>query len=868
MSGYSWTATARESPWLDSLTRDSSGMERRRGSVSPGRDAEEGRHYSVLSPSRSSLPQQAAYAHLGDMVSPQYAAPAAPRNVTARGRGWAGVNRAVTQTIRRRNQGPAGGVTETNLNQYEELPEEAPKAPVTGAPTASLGSRDVSLSGGFEPVYERASPEEPEVPVQWERIRTSRVLNKECRMRFLSSLGYYTRWFSRTMPQFSQLADRVAVPVGNYRLYPLVWLDVLLRGMSQGLYMNNPVTGLIFWIAMLQANPWVGIMAFVGLLTSTMTAHLFKVHPGMLRCGLYGFSGFLTSGAVTSFNAGGAYDPSIILPCILLSMVTVVVFAGYVTLITVPYGVPPLGVPFSLVTLAWLLATYNSAYLPNTVYPEISGSLLTQKEYLVQERVAVDWAEVMLTVFRGFGLLAFDSNVTTGVIVFCGVFIASPLLAIYGWLAGLFGIMFSIAIGAPAPYAVSEESRRRDAPQQAPVRGRRMPPERRPPCYPNCQGPQPAIEGGIPGGPGGQAPSAQGGPAGGQQPNQQPVGFSPYSAETSANGGAAQYPQLPEQQARNPLLPPADSSQSYADGTSETVLDGTSNWPILYVGLACIDPIYTGMTVSMFWVPSWRTWLLSIFMGMFAAMLRNALANVFYIWGLPTLAIPFCMATFPLLLNQKIFPAFRPVPVVSLTVPEDHLNRVYKLQWVFDQIRPFLLPDTNREERRVLTKQISDRVRRVYDKHAGKGGVNKDNLVAMLSDLKALPANTRTWTAVPSATRTELSQWFAAIHATDGSKVDYDAFLLMVVEGVLTARAKWLTEQWYRLMQVDSIRYATRGGIREYLFNHGRKLTWNEEAAIFQRANKLGLNGVFILKDVATMEDVVLAMMHPPKPVY
>lgn len=92
---------------------------------------------------------------------------------------------------------------------------------------------------------------------------------------------------------------------------------------------------------------------------------------------------------------------------------------------------------------------------------------------------------------------------------------------------------------------------------------------------------------------------------------------------------------------------------------------------------------------------------------MFAAMLRNALANIFYIWGLPTLALPFCMATFPLLLNQKIFPAFRPVPVVSLTVPEDHLNRVYKLQWVFDQLRPFLLPDTNRYGHRSLAARLS-----------------------------------------------------------------------------------------------------------------------------------------------------------------
>jgi len=35
---------------------------------------------------------------------------------------------------------------------------------------------------------------------------------------------------------------------------PLFIVDVLLRGMSQGLFTNNPISGLLYWVAMLQVT--------------------------------------------------------------------------------------------------------------------------------------------------------------------------------------------------------------------------------------------------------------------------------------------------------------------------------------------------------------------------------------------------------------------------------------------------------------------------------------------------------------------------------------------------------------------------------------------------------------------------------------
>lgn len=41
------------------------------------------------------------------------------------------------------------------------------------------------------------------------------------------------------------------------------------------------------------------------------------------------------------------------------------------------------------------------------------------------------------------------------------------------------------------------------------------------------------------------------------------------------------------------------------------------------------------------------------------AQVRHAVFNVFYYWGLPTLALPFCLTTLPFLVNHKCVPVDR-----------------------------------------------------------------------------------------------------------------------------------------------------------------------------------------------------------------
>lgn len=61
----------------------------------------------------------------------------------------------------------------------------------------------------------------------------------------------------------------------------------------------------MYWAAMMQANVWVGLMAFLGLVVSSTFAWGMRLNTGFLHSGLYGFSGFLTAATMAYFNGAG-----------------------------------------------------------------------------------------------------------------------------------------------------------------------------------------------------------------------------------------------------------------------------------------------------------------------------------------------------------------------------------------------------------------------------------------------------------------------------------------------------------------------------------------------------------------------------------
>ena len=86
----------------------------------------------------------------------------------------------------------------------------------------------------------------------------------------------------------------------------IAFIDACLRGASQVLLQNNPVTGLLIligiaWAAVATGHPAVIIGVLVALVVGTVTAVLLRADTTALRTGLFGFNSLLTGAGVTVF---------------------------------------------------------------------------------------------------------------------------------------------------------------------------------------------------------------------------------------------------------------------------------------------------------------------------------------------------------------------------------------------------------------------------------------------------------------------------------------------------------------------------------------------------------------------------------------
>jgi urea transporter len=160
------------------------------------------------------------------------------------------------------------------------------------------------------------------------------------------------------------------------RTSPLLWFaDVCLRGISQVMLQNNPLTGALFlaaiaWASYAAGAPRLAIATLVAVIVATLTALLLRVDSNDLTSGLYGYNAALVGLTLATFLAPGA-----VLWCyvVLGAIVSVVATLAAINALK-PLGLPALTAPFVLVSWLMLLASYGFAGLSGTALP--SGSVV------------------------------------------------------------------------------------------------------------------------------------------------------------------------------------------------------------------------------------------------------------------------------------------------------------------------------------------------------------------------------------------------------------------------------------------------------------------------------------------------------------
>jgi len=156
----------------------------------------------------------------------------------------------------------------------------------------------------------------------------------------------------------------------------LRFVDLNLRGIGQVMFMDNPLSGLLFFVAIgwgsyAAGMPQVAIGGLVAVVAATLTAQWLRVDPADLGAGLYGYNAYLVG---LSFGTFLAVSPLWWVYVALGGAVSVPVTLGTANVFKT-WGVAALTAPFVLTAWLFLLATY--------VFSAIEGSGLPMAAEIV-----------------------------------------------------------------------------------------------------------------------------------------------------------------------------------------------------------------------------------------------------------------------------------------------------------------------------------------------------------------------------------------------------------------------------------------------------------------------------------------------------
>ncbi len=232
---------------------------------------------------------------------------------------------------------------------------------------------------------------------------------------------------SGTLSAFNQKVEQQ--PVADF-------INYMLRGIGQVIFVNNPVSGALILLALFIQSAGVGWLSLLGVLSSTVAALVLRLGRGTIRNGIYGYNGLLVGAALATFGdlETGAVEWAI----------ATIFFAALTTVLMDTAGVwwakrfrsPPLTLPFNVATLVCLALA--KAFFPDALF---SGA--------ADVTVISSWQGLIAAMPTSFGQVFLADQPIAGGLILLAVAICTPLGAAVGLLGGLIGTLTGLLLGVP-----------------------------------------------------------------------------------------------------------------------------------------------------------------------------------------------------------------------------------------------------------------------------------------------------------------------------------------------------------------------------------------------------------------------------------
>lgn len=211
-----------------------------------------------------------------------------------------------------------------------------------------------------------------------------------------------------------------------------------VRGAGQVDLQPNLLTGALILASLWVAGWEIGLFATLGTLTSTLTAYVTGVDRGSISLGLQGYCGCLTG--IAMVTTLGHHLSAYVLAILGASLCTVI--QGGLTTFLKPYGVPPLTIPFCLVSGVMLVGAPSLERIwhglpPNAVSSTTSGD------------TGMTWNDLWHSFFTNVSEIFLVDAWYVGLIMLVGLAVAGRLVVLYAALGSVVGTASAWALGAP-----------------------------------------------------------------------------------------------------------------------------------------------------------------------------------------------------------------------------------------------------------------------------------------------------------------------------------------------------------------------------------------------------------------------------------
>ncbi|XP_075849601.1 urea transporter 1 isoform X1 [Microcebus murinus] len=279
-----------------------------------------------------------------------------------------------------------------------------------------------------EPKEELAMEDSPSmVKVDRGENQVSPCRGRRC---FPKALGYVTG----DMKEFANwLKDRPVI---------LQFVDWILRGLSQVVFVSNPISGILILVGLLVQNPWWALNGCVATVVSTLTALLLSQDRSAIAAGLQGYNATLLGILMAVFSEKGNYFWWLLVPVSAMSM-TCPVFSSALNSVLCKWDLPVFTLPFNMALSMYLSATghYNpffpgKLFAPVSSVPNISWPDLNALELLKSVPV-------------GIGQIYGCDNPWAGGIFLCAILLSSPLMSLHAAIGSLLGTAAGLSLSAP-----------------------------------------------------------------------------------------------------------------------------------------------------------------------------------------------------------------------------------------------------------------------------------------------------------------------------------------------------------------------------------------------------------------------------------